>query len=232
MSSPATTDNDGYTPSPRRWKALAVCLVVGFMTLLDVSIVNVALPSIQRGLGASSADLSWVVSGYALTFGLALVPAGRIGDARGRKTSFLVGLTLFTLASAGCGLSQSSSELVMSRLIQGIAGGILSPQVSGLIQLLFRGKERGRAFGMYGAVVGISTAVGPLLGGLLIQAAGEDTGWRWVFFVNLPIGACTFVAALRLLPVRPRNRVSGFGAPSTRSACCCWAVASSPWSCR
>lgn len=215
MSSPATTDktdNDGYTPSPRRWKALAVCLVVGFMTLLDVSIVNVALPSIQRGLGASSADLSWVVSGYALTFGLALVPAGRIGDARGRKTSFLVGLTLFTLASAGCGLSQSSGELVMSRLIQGIAGGILSPQVSGLIQMLFRGKERGRAFGMYGAVVGISTAVGPLLGGLLIQAAGEQTGWRWVFFVNLPIGACAFVAAVRLLPVRPkhtRQRIRG-----------------------
>ena len=208
MSSPATTDtDDDYTPNPRRWQALAVCLVVGFMTLLDVSIVNVALPSIQRGLNASSADLSWVVSGYALTFGLSLVPAGRIGDARGRKTSFLVGLTLFTLASAGCGVSQSPMELIISRLIQGAAGGILSPQVSGLIQLLFRGKERGRAFGMYGSVVGISTAVGPLLGGLLIQAAGEHTGWRWVFFVNLPIGAGTFVAALRLLPVRPRDTV-------------------------
>jgi EmrB/QacA subfamily drug resistance transporter len=175
------------------------------MTLLDVSIVNVALPSIQRGLHASTADLSWVVSGYALTFGLVLVPAGRIGDARGRRTAFLVGLTLFTLASAACGLAQDPTSLVVSRLIQGAAGGVLSPQVSGLIQLLFRGEERGRAFGLFGATIGISTAVGPLLGGLLIHAAGEEHGWRWVFFVNLPIGVLAFIAALRLLPVRPRD---------------------------
>lgn len=195
----------GDTPDPRRWRALAVCLVVGFMTLLDVSIVNVALPSIQRGLHATSADLSWVVSGYALTFGLVLVPAGRVGDARGRRTAFLVGLTLFTLASAACGLAQDPTSLVVSRLIQGAAGGVLSPQVSGLIQLLFRGAERGRAFGLFGATIGISTAVGPLLGGLLIQAVGEGTGWRWVFFVNLPIGVLAFIAAVRLLPIRPRD---------------------------
>ncbi|HEX4790960.1 MAG TPA: MFS transporter [Actinospica sp.] len=182
-----------------------MCLVVGFMTLLDVSIVNVALPSIQRGLHASTADLSWVVSGYALTFGLVLVPAGRVGDARGRRTAFLVGLTLFTLASAACGLAQDPTSLVVSRLIQGAAGGVLSPQVSGLIQLLFRGEERGRAFGLFGATIGISTAVGPLLGGLLIHAAGEEHGWRWVFFVNLPIGVLAFIAALRLLPVRARD---------------------------
>ena len=202
---PASADASGYTPDPRRWRALAVCLTVGFMTLLDVSIVNVALPSIQRGLGATPADLSWVVSGYALTFGLSLVPSGRVGDARGRRTSFLVGLTIFTLASAACGISRGPTELVVSRLIQGAAGGILSPQVSGLIQLLFRGKERGKAFGLFGATIGISTAVGPLLGGLLIQAAGEDHGWRWVFFVNLPIGVMAFIAALRLLPVRAKE---------------------------
>jgi MFS family permease len=124
---PAGAQPTDAQPDPRRWRALAVCLVVGFMTLLDVSIVNVALPSIQRGLKASSADLSWVVSGYALTFGLVLVPAGRIGDARGRRTAFLVGLTLFTAASAACGLAQDPTSLVTSRLIQGAAGGVLSP---------------------------------------------------------------------------------------------------------
>lgn len=203
MSTPASPFDANYQPDPRRWQALAVCLVVGFMTLLDVSIVNVALPSIEKGLGATSADLSWIVSGYALTFGLVLVPAGRVGDARGRKTTFLVGLTLFVLASAACGLAPGPGMLVVSRLVQGAAGGILSPQVSGLIQLLFRGAERGRAFGMFAATIGISTAVGPLLGGIVIQLGGEQNGWRWVFFVNIPIGIVAFVAAVLLIPTRP-----------------------------
>ncbi len=203
MATPGDPFSDQYQPDPRRWKALAVCLVVGFMTLLDVSIVNVALPSIEQGIGASSADLSWIVSGYALAFGLVLVPAGRVGDARGRKTTFLVGLTLFVVASAACGLAQGPMTLVIARLVQGVAGGILSPQVSGLIQLLFRGAERGRAFGMFAATIGISTAVGPLLGGVLIQLGGAEHGWRWVFFVNVPIGVVAFVAALRLIPARP-----------------------------
>lgn len=193
-------------PDPRRWKALAVCLVVGFMTLLDVSIVNVALPSIQTGIHASEAELSWVISGYALTFGLFLVPAGRFGDARGRRTAFLVGLTLFTLASAACGLAPDALSLVVSRLVQGIAGGMLTPQVSGLIQQLFRGAERGKAFGLFGTTIGVSTAVGPLLGGLLIQGFGVHSGWRWVFFVNLPIGVVAFVLGLRLLPVLPHDQ--------------------------
>lgn len=190
-----------YVPDPRRWKALTVCLVVGFMTLLDVSIVNVALPSIEKGLGASESALSWVLSGYALTFGLALVPSGRIGDAYGRRTAFLAGLILFTVASMACGIAQNASWLVIARLIQGLAGGLLNPQISGMIQQLFRGAERGRAFGLLGSTIGISTAVGPLLGGLLIQAFGTDTGWRWVFFVNLPIGVVAFFLALRLVPV-------------------------------
>jgi EmrB/QacA subfamily drug resistance transporter len=175
------------------------------MTFLDVSIVNVALPSIQRGLHASSADLSWTVSGYALTFGLVLVPAGRIGDARGRRSAFLVGLTLFTLASAACGFAQDPTSLVVCRLVQGAAGGVLSPQVLGLIQLLFRGKERARAFGIFGVTLSVSTAVGPLTGGLLVQAIGDQEGWRWVFFVNLPIGVIAFVAARTLLPARTRE---------------------------
>lgn len=187
-------------PDPRRWRALSVCLVAGFMSLLDVSIVNVALPSMQSGLEASAAQLSWVVSGYALTFGLVLVAAGRLGDDRGRRRMFLLGLGLFVLTSAVAGFAPTPEVLVGVRLLQGVAAGMLSPQVVGFIQDLFRGPERGTAFGMFGAVVGVSTAVGPLLGGLLLAWAGHADGWRWVFFVNIPIGVVALVAAARLLP--------------------------------
>ncbi len=191
---------DGYEPDPKRWKALTVCLVAGFMTLLDVSIVNVALPSIRDGLHAAQSELSWVLSGYALTFGLALVPAGRLGDARGRRRMFVVGVAGFTIASAICGIAPTGMVLVTARLVQGLAGGFVTPQVSGLIQQLFRGAERGRAFGLLGATIGISTAVGPLLGGLIIAAAGAHEGWRWVFYVNIPIGALAIALAFRLIP--------------------------------
>ncbi|GAA1368058.1 MFS transporter [Catellatospora chokoriensis] len=191
---------DGYTPDPRRWRALSVCLVGGFMALLDVSIVNVALPSIREGLHASDSALQWVVSGYALAFGLLLVPAGRFGDMKGRRNAFVVGVALFTLASAAAGLAQGALWLVIARIVQGAAGGIINPQISGLIQQLFRGAERGRAFGMLGATVGISTAIGPLLGGLLIQAAGVAEGWRWVFYVNVPVGALAIGLAYRFIP--------------------------------
>ncbi|WP_214103596.1 MFS transporter [Acrocarpospora catenulata] len=188
--------------SSHRWQALAVCLVASFMTLLDISIVNVALPSIQAGLRASDSALQWVLSGYALTFGLMLVPAGRLGDARSRRAVFMTGVTLFTLTSAACGAAQHEWWLVVARLLQGLAGGLMTPQVSGFIQELFRGAERGRAFGMLGAVVGLSTAVGPLLGGVLIQLFGAAEGWRWVFYVNLPIGLAALPVARRLLPSR------------------------------
>ncbi|NYD44138.1 EmrB/QacA subfamily drug resistance transporter [Actinomadura luteofluorescens] len=184
----------------KRWQALSVCLVAAFMTLLDVSIVNVALPSIRAGLHASDAQLQWILSGYALTFGLVLVPAGRLGDARSRRAVFMSGLALFTVASAAAGLAPTILLLVLARLVQGVAGGILNPQVAGLIQQLFRGAERGRAFGALGAVIGIATAVGPLLGGGLIAIAGSAEGWRWVFYVNIPVGIAALFLAWRLLP--------------------------------
>ncbi|MBM9508145.1 MFS transporter [Streptomyces sp. KK5PA1] len=173
------------------------------MTLLDISIVNVALPSIKAGLHASQSGLQWVLSGYALTFGLVLVPAGRTGDVRSRRAVFMTGLALFTATSALAGAAQNETWLVVARLLQGLAGGILVPQVSGFIQQMFRGAERGRAFGILGSTIGVSTAVGPLLGGVLIQAFGPHEGWRWVFYVNLPIGLAALPLAHRLLPAPP-----------------------------
>ncbi|VVJ20347.1 Uncharacterized MFS-type transporter [Amycolatopsis camponoti] len=189
-----------YEPDPRRWKALAVSLTAGFMGLLDVSIVNVALPSMQSGLHASSGGIRWVVSGYALAFGLVLVTGGRLGDAFGRRTMFLGALAAFVITSALAGAAPNETTVVIARLAQGVAAGMLTPQNTGLIQDLFRGPERGRAFGMFGAVVGISTAVGPILGGVILAVFGTQDGWRWVFYVNVPIGVVAFALALRLLP--------------------------------
>ncbi len=187
-------------PDPGRWRALALCLVAGFMTLLDVSIVNVALPSIRTGLAASESDLQWIIAGYGLAFGIALVPAGRLGDAKSRRAVFAIGLALFTVASAACGLATGSTWLSITRVIQGLGAGIVSPQVSGFIQTLFSGKERGRAFGIFGATIGISTALGPLIGGLLVRFGGAENGWRWVFLVNVPVGIVALLLVRRLLP--------------------------------
>jgi EmrB/QacA subfamily drug resistance transporter len=190
-----------------RWHAMSVALVAGFMTLLDISIVNVALPSIRADLHLGSGQLQWVLSGYALTFGLLLVPAGRYGDARGRRNVFIFGVALFTLASAAAGMATGALWLVIARLIQGAAAGIVNPQVSGLIQQLFRPEERGKPFGLLGATIGVSTAIGPLLGGLLIQVFGTADGWRWIFYINVPIGLVAIVLALRWIPTRsPADR--------------------------
>nr|WP_268248735.1 MFS transporter [Actinoplanes ianthinogenes] len=192
--------------TPRtRWHATSVALVAGFMTLLDISIVNVALPSIRADLHLGSGELQWVLSGYALTFGLLLVPAGRYGDARGRRSVFIFGVALFTLASAAAGLAGSALWLVIARLVQGAAGGIVNPQVSGLIQELFEPAERGKPFGLLGATIGVSTAIGPLLGGLLIAVFGAAEGWRWIFYINVPIGVLAIALGARWIPVRERS---------------------------
>lgn len=194
-------------PSPRRWLALAVCLVAAFMTLLDVTMVNVALPSIQSGVHASSGDMQWIVSGYGLAFGLVLAPAGRLGDARGRRGVFLAGLALFTLASAAAGLSPNPDWLIAARLLQGAAAGLLNPQIAGLIQDLFQKAERGRAFGLLGVAVGVSAAAGGLLAGAIIWLAGGASAWHWVFYINLPVGLITWPLAYRFIPAtRPRAR--------------------------
>jgi EmrB/QacA subfamily drug resistance transporter len=195
--------------NPKRWRVLAVTQVAGFMSLLDVSIVNVALPSIQRDLGASAGTVQWIVSGYALTFGLALVPAGRLGDTLGRRRMFLIALSAFVLTSAVSGAAPTVGLLIGARLLQGVAGGMLAPQNSGLIQDLFRGPERGRAFGILGATIGLATAAGPVVGGLILAAFTGPDGWRWVFYVNVPIGLVALVLAARLLPAISRGSVRG-----------------------
>ncbi|WP_229814537.1 MFS transporter [Streptomyces thermoviolaceus] len=192
---------------PRRWRALWVTLTTGFMSLLDVTIVAVALPSLQRDLNTSPAAVQWVVSGYALTFALALVPAGRLGDAVGRRRIFLAALAGFVLCSAAAGAAPTITWLVVARLAQGVCAGCLAPQNPALIQQMFRGAERGRAFGLFGAVVGISSAVGPIVGGLILALAQGTQGWRWIFYVNIPVGALALVLGLRLLPrIAPGRR--------------------------
>ncbi|MBO0982981.1 MFS transporter [Rathayibacter sp. SD072] len=205
----------GAPPAPdrRAWRSLIVLLAGMFIALLDTTIVNVALPTIRTTLDASESTLSWIISGYALAFGLALIPAGRLGDRFGHKWVFVSGVALFTVASFACGLAADDVQLVIARIVQGLAGGMFVPAVNAYIQLLFRGPSRGRAFAIMGAVLGVSSALGPIIGGLIIQAFGDENGWRLVFWVNLPIGVVTLLAAARLLPAR-RELETGPRAPS------------------
>lgn len=186
-----------------------MCVSVSALTILDLSKVNVGLPSIESSLGAGSSELQLIVAGYALAFGLTLVPAGRLGDIYSRKLMFVIGLSLFTLSSVFCAVAPSITVLLIARTLQGIAAGIQIPQVLGVIQQLFQGKERGRAFGTFGATIGLSTALGPTLGGLLIALGGDQDGWRLLFWLNVPLGILALGFALRLLPGRgggPRVR--------------------------
>lgn len=203
-SSTDGTDIGGAAPGTiseaDRRRILIILLGVIFMSLVGVSIVNVALPSIQQGLGADRSDLQWVLSGYALTFGVILVAAGRAGDLMGRGGILLVGVGIFTAASVAAGLAPNALWLNTARFVQGIGSGLLSPQGIGMIQQYFRGEERGRAFGTFGTVVGFSVAIGPVMGGLLIWAGGPDLGWRLTFLVNVPVGLAAIVLGLMWFP--------------------------------
>ena len=205
MSSVDATAASPSAGHPLRWRTLGVTQLAAFMALLDVSIVNVALPSIERGLSVSAGTAQWVVSGYALSFGLALVPAGRLGDALGRRRMFMIALAAFVVTSALTGAAPTIGLLIAARLLQGVAGGMLVPQNSGLIQELFQGAERGKAFGILGATVGLATATGPVVGGLIITLIGGPDAWRWVFYVNVPIGLIALLLAARWVPTSSRG---------------------------
>jgi EmrB/QacA subfamily drug resistance transporter len=204
MQPPERSDSSGAAlngvTSRRAWAAVAVLFAGTFMALLDTTIVNVALPAIRESIGASEATLSWIISGYALAFGLALIPAGRLGDRYGHRWVFGLGLALFTGASLWCGLAGNGTELIVARVVQGLGGGLFFPAVTAYIQLLFAPSRRGRPFAVMGAIIGVATAVGPIAGGLIIRAVGEGTGWRWVFAINVPLGALVLIAAAIILP--------------------------------
>jgi EmrB/QacA subfamily drug resistance transporter len=176
-------------PDPRRWWALALLCSAYFMVILDVSIVNVALPSIQTDLHFSPGDLQWVLSAYALTFGGFLLLGGRAADLLGRRRVFMGGLALFTVASLVCGLSTSEGMLIAARAVQGLGAAILSPAALSIITTTFEeGSERNKALGIWGAMGGTGAAFGVLMGGILTKALG----WEWIFFVNVPIGIFAF----------------------------------------
>jgi MFS family permease len=173
------------------WTLVAVCLGT-FMLLLDITIVNVALPDIQRALNSSFSDLQWIVDAYALTLAAFLLTAGSLADMFGRRLLYLVGLAVFTFASVLCGFAVSTVMLQLSRALQGVGGAIMFAVSLALLADSFRGKDRGVAFGAWGAVTGLAVAIGPLLGGVLTSGLS----WRWIFFVNAPIGIAAVIIAL------------------------------------
>jgi EmrB/QacA subfamily drug resistance transporter len=186
-------------PDPRRWAALVVMLLAAFMNLLDVSIVNIAIPSIQRGLHASYADVQWTLAGYALSYALVLVTGGRLGDAYGRRRLFLIGVVGFTAMSALCGAAQSPGMLIASRVAQGAMGALMIPQVLSVIQVSFPAAERIKALAAFGVTAGLGAVSGPLLGGLLTTHSLLGLGWRSIFMINVPVGVVAVAASLALL---------------------------------
>ncbi|MGO1320027.1 MAG: MFS transporter [Galactobacter sp.] len=203
--------------SSQQRRVLTVILVPAFMSLLSVSIVNVTLPAIETTLQTGTSGLQWIVSGYALVFGVLLVSAGRAGDVWGRGKLFVAGLIVFGLGSLAAGLAPSILFLNLARVVMGIGSGLLNPQVTGMIQQFFAGELRGRAFGLFGGVIGVSVAVGPLLGGGLVALLGNEGGWRWSFLVNVPIAVVAVLAARWLLPDDAWRAAAGTGpAPSGR----------------
>ena len=184
-------------------------LIPAFVTLLAVSSVNVILPAVSQDLSAGTAGLQLVVSGYSLVFGVVLVPAGRAGDVMGRGRIFVIGMILFGVGSLASGLAPDVVTLNLARVVMGVGSGLLNPQVAGMIQQYYSGESRGRAFGLFGAVIGVSVAVGPVLSGGLIGWLGDDWGWRASFLINVPLVLLGVWAAHRYLPNSAWHRQDG-----------------------
>ena len=176
----------------RKWWTLIAVSVAIFMLLLDITVVNVALPEIQRSLHSSFADLQWVVNAYSLTLAAFLLTAGALADLLGRRRVFVTGVIVFTASSAACGLASSPLALNLARAAQGTGGAMMFATSLALIAQAFHGKERGVAFGVFGAVVGGAVAIGPVVGGVITSGIG----WEWIFFVNVPIGVLAVILTL------------------------------------
>src|ERR671931_1885989 len=198
------------TSDRRKWLALALLSVVQFMVVLDIAIVNVALPSIQVDLGFSQENLQWVISAYALVFGGVLLLGGRAADVIGRRRIFLAGLVVFTLSSLLAGLAWSEASLIGARAFQGLGAAIISPAALSMVSTTFaEGRERNIALGVWGAVGGFGAAAGVLLGGILTDLLS----WSWIFFVNVPIGTAAFALTPLLLSESRDARVRTFDVP-------------------
>ncbi len=201
------TESKTETQPPQRaahspWLVLVTLCLGFFMILLDTTIVNIAIPDMIDKLDASLDQILWVVNAYILVYAVLLITAGRLGDLYGPKQLFLVGLVLFTLASAACGLAHDPAQLIVARVAQGVGGALLTPQTLSVITVIFPAERRGAAFGIWGAVAGVATVAGPTLGGFIVT----HWGWRWIFFVNVPIGAITLVMATVVMPNLRFNR--------------------------
>jgi EmrB/QacA subfamily drug resistance transporter len=201
-SAPPTTGGSGTAPRQRPWLVLAILCLGFFMILLDTTIVNIALPAITPSLQASLDQVLWMVNAYTLTYAGLLITGGRLGDLFGAKRLFMIGLTLFTAASALCGFAQTPGQLIAARAVQGVGGALLTPQTLAILTVSFPANKRGAAYGIWGAVAGLATVTGPVFGGWLVT----EWGWRWIFFVNLPIGVITLVLAARIIPNLRFNR--------------------------
>jgi EmrB/QacA subfamily drug resistance transporter len=175
------------------------------MNLLDVTIVNVALPSIEADLGATPEALEWVAAAYVLTFAAGLLPCGRFGDIFGRRKLFLIGLTMFTVTSAVCGFAPTIGTLIAARLAQGIGAAMMVPQVMAIVHVIFPAAEKGRVFGIFGTVASLGSVAGPIIGGALISADIAGLSWRPIFLINLPLGLLALIGTLRSVPDLPRS---------------------------
>jgi EmrB/QacA subfamily drug resistance transporter len=185
------------------WAVLVVLCLGFFMVLLDITIVNIAIPSIIDALKAGLDQVLWVLNAYTLTYAVLLITAGRLGDRFGQRNVFTVGLVVFTLASAACGFARDPNQLIVARIIQGIGGSLLTPQTLAILTTIFPAQRRGAAFGVWGAIAGVATIAGPTVGGLLVTYVD----WRWIFYVNVPIGIVAAILSLVLIPdLRPGRR--------------------------
>src|SRR6187399_2710666 len=178
-------------PENRKWLTLVAVAFGLFMIMLDNTVVNVALPSIQGDLGISISELEWVVNAYALTFGVLLLSGGKLADMLGRRRIFIIGLVIFTAASLWCGLAASAGSLIAARSVQGVGAALLNPATLSIITATFPQRQRGTAIGIWAGVSALALAIGPMVGGIL----SEHVDWSWIFFVNVPVGIAAIVAA-------------------------------------
>ncbi|MFF7643609.1 DHA2 family efflux MFS transporter permease subunit [Streptomyces canus] len=198
-SLPGSPDVPSAAGDRRRWFALAIVMTAAFMDLVDVTIVNIAIPSIRQDSGASVSHIQWITAGYALAFAAGLITGGRLGDIHGRKRLFLVGIGGFTLASALCGFAANPDMLVAARILQGGMAAMMVPQVLSIVHATFPAHERGKVFGLFGAVVGLGAVSGPLLGALLTEWNLFGLEWRPIFLINLPVGIMGLVLGSRFI---------------------------------